>query len=178
MISGKIGSGKTFLAENLSKKLNCNSTSFSKYIKFKCNLENIKIDRHNLQILGQDCVENDLENFVNYITLNNFEKKSDILIIDGLRHLEVLEYIKNRFTNTIHIHIDIPENIRIKNIINRDGKYEQANEVSEIENNYNVLKDKANMIIHDCRNFSQISKEILDYINNFQQMSFLNSNCL
>jgi cytidylate kinase len=93
-ISGKIGSGKTTLAEYLSSELKIHIASFGDYVRYIANHAGIKIERKELQSLGHDLLENDLEEFCKNVLSHGKWDGQSSLIIDGIRHIKVLEQLK------------------------------------------------------------------------------------
>lgn len=161
LISGKIGSGKTYWANKIAREFNCNRNSFSDYLKLCCIKAGIEINRENLQEMGQWVISNDFENFMNYTILNNFGLKSDYLVVDGLRHIECVDYLKSIIKNVIHISISPSENFRKMNIINRDGDYNLNYDNKDIENNFYDLNRTADYIINEFTD----EKLVFDFIN-------------
>lgn len=169
LLSGKIGSGKTFWANKLANVLNCNRNSFSDYLKIILTKRNKRIDRKNLQDIGERIVNNELYNFLNYTLLNNFNK-NNILVIDGLRHVKVLNKCKELINNVIHINVDIPENIRKGNIVKREGFYDNCLENNKIECENEKLRKIADVIINENSSLYDIICEIKERINKEQQI--------
>lgn len=171
LISGKIGSGKTYWANKIAEKFNCNRNSFSDYIKLRCIKEKKEINRENLQEMGQWIILNDFENFMNYTTLNNFNSKSDYLVIDGLRHTVCINYYKTIIKKVIHININPSESFRKTNIINRDGYYDLNHDNKSVENNFNELNKTADYVINEYTNENDLYYFINNAINDINQLS-------
>lgn len=149
LIAGKIGSGKTFWANKIAEKYSCDHVTFSDYIKYLCSQRKLEINRPNLQIIGNEIVLTDIakEKFIYYLLNCAVEKKSDTIIIDGLRHLSVLEYIKRRYTNSYLIYVECTEEQRRKNISSRGNEITRF-EMDKTESFLMDLKEKANYIIN------------------------------
>jgi dephospho-CoA kinase len=170
LVAGKIGSGKTFWANKIAEKYGCDHVTFSDYIKYLCGQRKMEINRPNLQIIGNEIVSTDdkKEKFIYYLVNCAVEKKNDTIIIDGLRHPNILEYIKRKYKNTYLIYVECNEEQRRKNISGR------GNEISgvEIDNteNYSVeLKEKANCII----NYNEDTSAEIEKINELFPSDFL-----
>lgn len=164
LISGKIGSGKTYWADKIAKEFKCNRNSFSDYLKLCCIQAGLEINRENLQKIGQWVILNDFENFMNYTVLNNFNSKSDCLVIDGLRHVECIDYYNTIIKNVIHINLNPSENFRKVNIANRDGCYNSNFDNKDVENNFNELNKTADYIINEFTD----EKSLFSFINNIK----------
>lgn len=146
MISGSIGSGKTWLSTKLSILLNCDRCSFSDYVKWKCEQSGITLTRENLNRIGEIAINNDLPEFIYYLFNCTTEKTSDTLIIDGLRHIEVLDEVAKYCENYEIIYIDSDDNIIKENLLTRNTLEEDYRQHS-IEEQLPVIKERANLII-------------------------------
>ena len=148
-IAGKMGSGKTSLAKKLALLANGNLISFGAFIKKEAKTYNISPLRKNLQNFGERLIETlGYELFVKKsLNLDNFN--SDLLIIDGIRHLGVWKEILNYSNNCYLIFLDIPEKIRIKRLINRENL--NRDEI------LGQMNHKMEINIKNLKNFAQIT---------------------
>jgi hypothetical protein len=111
-LSGAIGSRRSEIAEKLAVKFNWPRVKFSEYIKdcIKADDEDPE-DRVLQQQYGQRLVQNDLEDFVDGVLAKRagWEKNGGNLIVDGLRHVEVLLVLRRRVTaassKLVYIHV-------------------------------------------------------------------------
>lgn len=161
LISGKIGSGKTYWAEKISQMFKCKRNSFSDYLKLICVKEKLEVNRVNLQKIGQFVIDNQFEDFMKYIALNNFTN-NDVLVVDGLRHKECIDYFKSVIKNVIHININPSEEFRRYNIVLRDGQYNEQLDKSETEKQSEELKEYCNYIINEYTD----ERDVFKFINN------------
>ena len=117
--SGRIGSGKSTIARAVATKLNCLLASFGDYVRHVARERNILENRINLQEIGRELIEENIEGFCRQV----FEWSGWIfgnpLVVDGIRHCEILPVIRS----IVHplsfylIYIDIPKktiNYRLK----------------------------------------------------------------
>lgn len=169
LISGKIGSGKTYWAERISEMFKCKRNSFSDYLKLLCLKQNLEINRLNLQKIGQIVILSKFEDFMEYTVLNNF-KNASVLVVDGLRHKKCIDYFKNIGINVIHININPSEEFRKHNIILRDGQYSEKSDQFETEKQSNELKSSCDYIINEKTN----EKDLYDFLNNSINHRFYN----
>jgi len=93
-ICGKMGSGKTYIADKLAKEYNLEKVSFAEKIKdIAFDLFNIEQkDRKLLQIIGDKMKEIDKDIWIKYL-LKKIKNKNNI-IIDDLRFQNELYYLK------------------------------------------------------------------------------------
>ncbi len=175
LISGKIGSGKTYWAEKISKMFNCKRNSFSDYLKLLCLKQNLEINRLNLQKVGQTVIHNNFEDFMEYTILNNFIN-DNILVVDGLRHKKCIDYFKNIVRKVIHINVNTSEEFRKNNIILRDGQYCVSQEKFETERQSEELINDCDYTIsektNECDLYNFINNAIKYKTNNLQMNIF------
>lgn len=164
LISGKIGSGKTWLSNKISDLLKLDRCSFSDYVKWKCNQLGMPTNRENLNLVGEKAVGDWLTEFVYYLFNCTIEKKSDILIIDGLRHIEILDEIAKYCDEIEIIYIDsdivtITENLMERNTLEEDNRFYSA------ERQLLTIKEKANLIIKSSNEVDAV----LEYMNGYSR---------
>lgn len=93
-LAGLSKSGKSFLAEHLGHKLDWPVLSFGNYVRHLAASNNSQFDFNSLQQLGQSLVDAGPENFVEAVLKHgNFNAKNN-LVLDGVRHVEVLDALQ------------------------------------------------------------------------------------
>jgi len=145
LTSGKIGSGKTYIAQQLAKKYQYDQASFSSYIRYKCETMGLEHTRENMQNIGYDTVENDLENYIYYMLNCATNKKSDTLVLDGLRHTKVLDFFKNE--NIYVLFVECDEFLRQQQLQTRDGFFDPQSDMHETEQELSHLKKLAGTVV-------------------------------
>lgn len=160
LIAGKIGSGKSYWADIIASSFDCSRATFSSYIKYKCTLASIACTRQNMQNLGTDAINNELDQFICYTLLYNLKNNKNI-VVDGLRHLDVYKRIKELYpnTNVVLIYIDCDEEQRKKNLHIRGEDTTQADK-DEMETKSVFLKELAHYVIHYDDDILETMKEI------------------
>lgn len=94
MFSGGIASGKTTLSRRVASALGCKWASFGDFIRTEAERRNLPLSREVLQDLGQSLVDADVLQFcLNFLAAQEWSPREN-LIVDGLRHLEVLSAMK------------------------------------------------------------------------------------
>ena len=162
LISGSIGSGKTWLSNKISALLKCDRCSFSDYVKWKCEQQGMISDRETLNRIGQKAVSEWLSEFIYFLLNCTTEKTSDILLIDGLRHMEVLSEIDKYCDEYEVIYIDSDSETIVQNLIARNT-LEEDSKLFSTEQQLPLIKEKANLII---RNSSEVDT-VIEYINRY-----------
>ncbi|MFH6780887.1 MULTISPECIES: AAA family ATPase [Methylobacterium] len=122
-LSGGIGAGKTALAEKLAEALDADRVSFGREVRryAKENNENPD-DRSILQQLGQALVLTECKQFVRRVLDQQSQPRKDRLIIDGVRHIEVLIHLKEEVGKRplYLVHVATPSSTREQRIMERD----------------------------------------------------------
>ena len=132
-LCGKMGSGKSYLANKIAKKHGFTILSFAGKVKeLAKELFNMKEkDRKLLQVLSQKLKQIDENIWVNFLEtqLDNYEN----IIIDDLRFPNEYEMLKRNGFTIINIKLD--ENIRIIRLSNKYKNFKQhlsaMNHISE-----------------------------------------------
>lgn len=121
-VSGRIGSGKTTLAENIAQRFEFSFVSFGNYVRNVAEKRSIEANRENLQNLGQDLINTDIIQFCkNVLYFDGWDGKSS-LIVDGIRHFEVYNAIKDIiFPLPLYLfYIDTKNEIRQRRLGNKN----------------------------------------------------------
>jgi hypothetical protein len=106
VLSGAIGSRRSELAEKLQQRLHWPRVKFSDYIKQRIEAEgDSPNDRLLQQQYGQRLVQNHLRTFVEGVLAMapNWQADGGNLIVDGLRHVEVLLVMKELLADDFDI---------------------------------------------------------------------------
>ncbi|TXK92500.1 AAA family ATPase, partial [Parageobacillus sp. SY1] len=132
-IGGKIGSGKTTIANILSKELNIKLVSFGDYVRKVAKELNIEDNRKNIQKLGNDLIDNGVKEFcTNVLKFANWTYGQS-LIVEGVRHKEVLSILKQLTyqDRLLFVFVSLRDEIRKQRIMKR-GK-DLINDLHDIE---------------------------------------------
>ena len=125
-VSGGIGAGKTELAKHLEKALDADRVSFGDEVRtFARENGQDENDRSVLQRLGQALVLSQCKAFVTRVLAQrpSIGRTETRLIIEGVRHVEVLKEIMLQMPHE-HVrlvHIATPETLREQRIMDRDN---------------------------------------------------------
>ncbi len=94
-LAGGRGSGKTSVASRVTSRVGGNRASFGEYVRSEARRLGIEETTESLQVLGQRLVEAGPREFAaNVLRIAGWNGKG-VLIIDGLRHLEILEALRS-----------------------------------------------------------------------------------
>lgn len=157
-ICGKMGSGKTYIADRLSKEYNLKKISFAGKIKdIALDLFDTKNkDRKLLQTIADKMKEIDKDIWIKYV-IREIKDKNDI-IIDDLRFQNELYYLKEY--NFIIIGLTIDDNTQLERLKDKYG----SDYINHIDRrNHNSEKEIDNLecdlkIISNEKTFENIKK--------------------
>lgn len=113
--SGKIGSGKSSVSRAVAEQLGFQRASFGDYVrKLLSEAGGNTESRTELQDLGQSLVQNDLRGFCQGLLTNVGYKPGTSLVIDGIRHVDILDELTSIFGSkkVTLIHLEIGEDLR------------------------------------------------------------------
>ena len=119
--SGKVGSGKTTLTTELATRLEWPRVGFGDYVRSYAMQHQIEPTRENLQNTGELLLAKDAEQFCNNVLNQVIWQPYGHLIIDGVRHVDVLALIKKLVEpfRLFHIHVEAAEQNRLERLQSR-----------------------------------------------------------
>lgn len=91
--SGAIGSGKSSLSRAVAEELRCARVSFGTQVREEARMRGLDDSRETLQALGESLVREQIESFCKSVLAQASSMPHSPLLIDGLRHVEVLELL-------------------------------------------------------------------------------------
>jgi len=124
-ISGKIASGKTYVSKQLVERNDWSRCSTSEYLRYLLGKQGVSNPtRERLQEQGEEEMKRGWKAFAKsfiQFALNNNPK--DVLVVDGVRHIEFLEEVKHliRPQKCLLIYLESSDEI-IKNRLNERGE--------------------------------------------------------
>jgi|GEM_PF-1162713 len=160
LTSCKIGSGKTYVAQQLAQMFQYDQASFSSYIRYKSEKMGLELTRENMQKIGHDTVENDLDSYIYFMLNCAVDKKSDTLILDGLRNTKVLDSIRQENKGTRVIYVECDETLRQQQLTNRDGSFNPQSDAHETEQEMERLKKLADVVVKNTDDPKEINRRI------------------
>lgn len=131
IIVGKICSGKSTLAKNLSRALKFPIASFGGFLKEFSVLNDLPVGREFLQDLGTKFIETNHVQFLKDV-IDFTPGKPNCIIFEGVRHRVIFDEIKASSKNTFSIYLDVTENLRRNRFVKRE---------KDIDANFNAEAD-------------------------------------
>lgn len=146
-ISGKIASGKSTIADLISENRAIPIVRFGDYVR-KIALENgISVSRAALQDLGQELVDTQLREFCFNVLFSSGWRKDTSLVIDGIRHVQVYNMIKE-LIYPLPIHLIF---VTVSDVIRANRLTSDPNRLDHHKTEYDVihtLKSVADTVIN------------------------------
>lgn len=171
LILGKICSGKSTLAKDFAKWMDCPIASFGSYLVKYSEQNGLQANREALQDLGEQMIGTDYKGFLSNVILHSAGISTpNKLIFEGVRHKVIMDDIKARSKKFFSIYLDVSEDVRIERYIKREKSID-AN-AKATEDFYNRSKHKVerelDLLKYDC-NYVIVSNE--DYRDFFNALS-------
>lgn len=185
-LSGGIASGKTTFAMQL-KDCGFSYTRFSLVLADILRERGIEPSRDALQKIGIEINQNPGQRWlckqvIQRTTQDDGERQSgkpimlnrtiENLVIDGLRFPEDRAFFVEKFGSSfLHIHLDIPEQIRLERYITRGGTREEFFEAESrlTEDNMNKLASLAHVVFSNEQDLTDFVSTILETIDCIKQ---------
>jgi cytidylate kinase len=165
LIIGKICSGKSTLAKDISRWLNFPMASFGKYLAEYSKNNSLPINREAFQELGNSFIQKDHSGFLNSVI--DFTGNQQKMIFEGVRHNVIFDDISSLSKNTLSIYLDVSEPLRLERFINREKDIDSAIRAEADFHRYNShpvekevdqLKDKCDFVITTKRGYKELLK--------------------
>lgn len=120
-ITGTIGSGKEAAREIITRNFNCYHSTLSALIRTEMlEKRKIKVDRSNLQNLGNDLRKQYGNDVLVKLAWNFLQKNKEFIIIDGIRNPGEIEFLK-KVAEFYLIAVDAPIELRFERLMKRGG---------------------------------------------------------
>jgi ribosome-binding protein aMBF1 (putative translation factor)/cytidylate kinase len=120
--SGKIGSGKTTLSQQVAEALGWRRASFGEYVGIFAKSQGLEVSRDVLQELGQSLVARGPDDFCRSVLAHFGWNSGEPLVIDGVRHAVIFEALR-RIVAPLDLRlvfINVDENTRLKRLKQTD----------------------------------------------------------
>ena len=140
--AGKIGSGKSTISEEVARTLGWSRASFGDYLRSRAKSSGFGQSREVLQEIGASLVENDTKEFCRAVLAHYKWNAGEPLVIDGIRHAEVVEALRTLVAplELRLIFLDVPEDQRLARLQKVDEAV--AENLLEVESHSTELQVK------------------------------------
>lgn len=170
-LSGRISSGKSYVAQIIQKDFSLPIASFGSYLKEICKNNNLPTERQTLQEIGELLIRTNPRQFLTEV-ISYFANCNNELILDGVRHRVILEQVKSLTENHIAIFIDADLKTRYERYVNRNKDsdllktFEQfkISDSHPVEMEIESLKEFCDYVVHSEKD--NYSSELFDFLIN------------
>jgi cytidylate kinase len=123
VFSGSIGSGKSTISRLFAVAMNADWSGFGATVREIAVERRIPITRGTLQELGAELVARERTSFCARVMREAHEGGRNVLVIDGLRHIDVLTEIRSLAgeNSLFCVYLETPQLVRLERIGARDG---------------------------------------------------------
>jgi dephospho-CoA kinase len=120
-VAGGIGSGKTELSKALVARLGWRRAAFGDFVRSVARARALGDGREVLQQLGEALLKQDAEGFCRSVLADTKWKQGEALVLEGIRHAEVLELIRRIVAPTpvTFIYLSVPDAVRADRLAGR-----------------------------------------------------------
>lgn len=148
LISGKIGSHKSTVADLLSKALGCRSYGFGDYVRKVAQSRQTTDSRANLQAIGEELINAGIEQFCTEVLSNAGWTPGASVILHGLRHRQVRDSLSALVAPqpVHHLHLSVPEEDRRAPLNENDRSASVETHSTEVQV-ATTLRSSANLVI-------------------------------
>ena len=181
-VSGGINSGKTTVSKKLADKLSWKKISFGDYVRHVAIKNDMTPSRLNCQELGAKLINIDHKKFCNDVLTYGNWNKNENAIIDGIRHTEILKFIKNiSYPSLVYlIYIDTD----LRNRINRNKNLKSKVDFKILDSHstekqvFTMLKNISDLNLNGHEKPDVIVSKIIQwYESKFPNTNFENRTC-
>lgn len=175
--SGSIASGKSTLSNKLAQTFHWPRASFGDYVRSVADTRKISKTRKVLQTIGNELVISDVESFCNNVLQQANWKHGQPLIIDGVRHVNVLIALRKIVApmKLYLLFISIDGDVQANRFIARETEELLSLQTLELDSTEQqvgtYLRDMADFIVDGSRSVEKVIQDIIDW---FQFQSIRN----
>ena len=170
--AGASGSGKSTLGREIGLVLAWPVASFGEHVRAVTKHRGLSEDRHTLQDIGQELIDNGWEAFCAAVLADAGWKDGLSVVVDGVRHKEALQTLKKLAPDStvLLVFIDVSASQRAERLITRD-RTRQAElaqlDQHPVEDQVNsTLASTADLVIDGSRPLQELARELLDWLDN------------
>ena len=168
--SGPIASGKSALSIKLAQTFHWSRISFGDYIRSVADARKMPKTREVLQAIGTELVTNDVEGFCHAVLEQASWQHGQPLIIDGIRHVDVLKTLRKLVTpmKLYLIFITIDKVVQANRLIEREPDELPALQTLELDATEQqvgtYLRDIADFVVDGSCSVERTTRDIIDWL--------------
>jgi len=124
VIAGQSGSGKSSLAREVCRQLNCSLASFGSFVRFEAKQRGIEPKIASLQSLGQDMItEFGPVIFTHKVLLSTDREQSgnNLVTLEGVRNGEIYSAVMTMSRRSLLVYLDVGRETRMARLRERES---------------------------------------------------------
>ena len=172
--AGKIASGKSTLSKEISQHLGWQYISFGDYVRTVARSRNLEESREVLQNLGASLIDLGVEKFCQSVLAQVNWKPLQPLVIDGIRHVEVVKILRRIISplefRLVFICIDekiLNARLNERNIIHYQNYQDIETHSTEVQVQ-NLLPTIADLTVDGTKKTEELVQEIVSWMQKSQ----------
>lgn len=165
-----IEAGKTTLSLAVADRLKAPRVSFGEYLRWLAGERKMPITREVLQDLGDELVSRDVHGFCQGVLRRQPWRPGAPLVIDGVRHLEVLKALAEILAPAPEylIYIKVDRETQAKRLVKDELRHEKPLDVLEQHPTErqvrSVLPDKAALVLDGTRPANELTLKVIEFL--------------
>jgi adenylate kinase family enzyme len=168
--AGSIASGKSTLSIEVALSLKWQRVSFGDYVRTVAQHQGLGESREVLQTVGASLVNRGIEQFCSSVLAQVNWKPGQPLVVDGIRHAEVVSTLHRLVTPSklLLVFLAVNESIREARLIEKGLTY--CEDLQQIETHstevqvQTVLSKMADLTVDSTRKIEELVKEIVTWV--------------
>ncbi len=175
--TGPVGSGKTTLSKLVAYMLGWSLASFGTYVRKTAEACGFDKSRKGLQLAGNYLIDRGWRAFCEEVLADANWKAGSNLVLEGIRHLEALETLKDIVSpaNIYLIYVSLDETERTNRLRSRDKKSRINLEELDLHPSEKQVKttlfNRADFVVDNSGSTDKAVKEIVAWIHSLQGQS-------
>jgi dephospho-CoA kinase len=168
--SGSIASGKSTLSGEVAEALQWSRVSFGDYVRSVARNQGLAESREVLQAIRADLVERDIEGFCRAVLAQANWQPGQPIVIDGIRHTEVLDSLRQIVAPTALylIFVTVDEATRSARLLEREATSLEKHQYLEQDSTERQVKfdlaHLSDLIIDNRHSLRESVKQIVDWL--------------
>ena len=167
--SGGVASGKSSVATRIAEQLAWPCASFGGFVRRVARNRGLQESREVLQEIGAEMIGGDLRAFCLAVIGQTTWEGSGSLVLDGVRHMEILPIIREVIApvELFMIFVDTPRELRLSRLEQRgykEGKAFDQVEAHSTELQVPSLEKLADLRIDGTRGIEELTREVIAWL--------------
>lgn len=165
-----IEAGKTTVSTRVAQRLSASRVSFGEYLRTVARTRGLTVTREILQELGEGFVSRDVRSFCEDVLEQQPWEPGRPLVIDGVRHVEVLDTLRELLApaKSYLIYINVDRTTQTKRL--KDDPLPHAKSLGELELHpterqvRNRLPDRAALVLDGTQDPDESTRAVIEFL--------------